>query len=391
MSSFANLSFDSFDPVSLDAWKKQLVQDLKGKPFEDLKWYLNEEITLDPFYGPESVTAGGPLRAQAGWKIGEFIPVRDSGSGRSRWQEALASGVEAPILSFQNRPDRKGWSAFLEAYPADRLITNLEENFPGKDPLVLLERWVKWVNDQSFDKEQLVGSIDFDPILDWTEPPFGKLAEAVRLCEAELPGFQCIQINARMFHGEVYAVDRELALTVAKMSEYLAQLQSYRIEPRRIAARFQLSLSVGTSYFLEIAKMRALRLLWANLVEAYGIEDAPFPRVMAHLAYESQTDDVHQNMIRASTQAMSAVLGGADQLYVAPANASLKEQSTPFTRRIARNVQHILRLEAHVGRVSDPAAGSYYLEKLTQVLAEKAWSHFKQIEAEGGFMESRVF
>jgi methylmalonyl-CoA mutase len=391
MSSSAKLSFDSFDPVSLEAWKEQVVQDLKGKPFEDLKWHLNEEIALEPFYGPESITSGGPLPMQAGWKIGESISVRDLDSGRSRWQEALESGVEAAILSFRNRPDRKDWASLLEDYPAERMITNLEENFPGRDPLILLERWVKWVSDQGFDKDHLAGSIDFDPILDWAEPPFGKLAEAVRLCESELPGFLCIQINARMFHGEVYAVDRELALTLAKMSEYLAQLQSYRLDPGRIAARLQLSLSVGTSYFLEMAKLRALRVLWSNLAEAYGIKGAPFPRLMAHLAFESQTEDIHQNMIRASTQAMSAVLGGADQLYVAPANASLKERSTPFTRRIARNVQHILRLEAHIGQVADPAAGSYYIEKLTQVLAEKAWGHFKQIEAEGGFMESRVF
>ncbi len=391
MSSSAKLSFDSFAPISIEAWKDQVVRDLKGKPFEDLKWHLNEEISLDPFYGPESIASGGPLQVQAGWKIGESISVRDSESGHSRWQEALGGGVEAVILSFQNRPDRKGWSAVLEDYPAERVITNLEENFPGRDPLILLERWVKWVSDRGLDKKRLTGSIDFDPILDWTEPPFGKLAEAVRLCETELPGFLCIQINARMFHGEVYAVDRELALTLAKMSEYLAQLQSYRLDPGRVAARLQLSLSVGTSYFLEMAKLRALRILWSNLAEAYGIEGAPFPRLMAHLAYESQTDDIYQNMVRASTQAMSAVLGGADQLYVAPANASLKEQSTPFTRRIARNVQHILQLEAHIGQVADPAAGSYYIEKLTQVLAEKAWSHFREIEAEGGFMESRVF
>ncbi|MBK9488574.1 MAG: hypothetical protein IPO07_07135 [Haliscomenobacter sp.] len=128
---------------------------------------------------------------------------------------------------------------------------------------------------------------------------------------------------------------------------------------------------------MEIAKLRALRLLWQNVLKAYGVQTSAL-EIAAHFAPASQDEHPNTNLIRAATQAMSAVIGGANQLYVLPSNASLHESPTPFTRRIARNVQHLLRLESHLDKVIDPAAGSYYIEKLTEELAHKAWAIFQQ-------------
>src|SRR5690606_19484509 len=128
---------------------------------------------------------------------------------------------------------------------------------------------------------------------------------------------------------------------------------------------------------------RALKILWANVLEAYGVK-VQMPFIEVHFAPESQDNNINTNMIRAATQALSAVIGGADRLYVLPANAALGEASMSFTRRIARNVQHLLQMESHVDKVFDAGAGSYYIEKLTNILAEKAWAKFQEIEAGGG-------
>ena len=144
-------------------------------------------------------------------------------------------------------------------------------------------------------------------------------------------------------------------------------------------------MAVSTSFFVDIAKLRALRILWANLLDAYGAGDAPLPLLVAHLARETQADDQHTNMIKAGTQSMAAVIGGADRLYVRPADFFNQEPSSSFTRRIARNVQHILKMESHLDRVGDPGAGSYYIEMLTEKLADAAWREFQELEAKGEF------
>ncbi|MCB0638992.1 MAG: hypothetical protein KDC54_20325, partial [Lewinella sp.] len=172
-----------------------------------------------------------------------------------------------------------------------------------------------------------------------------------------------------------------------KGAEYLAQMEARGVAPAVTNAHMQFSVAVSTSYFLEIAKLRALRVLWANVLAGYGLTDVPLPKVAVHQAMESQEGDVHTNMIKAATQAMAAATGGADLLFIVPANHARREPSTPFTRRIARNVQHLLQLESRFTNVIDPAAGSYYLEKVTTTLAEKAWARFQQVEAQGGFLE----
>jgi methylmalonyl-CoA mutase len=146
----------------------------------------------------------------------------------------------------------------------------------------------------------------------------------------------------------------------------------------------QISISIGKSYFVEIAKLRALRILWNNVLQAYGATLAP-AEIVVSFTRDSQDENIHTNMIRAATQTMSAVIGGADRIYVLPANAATGVPSDAFTRRIARNVQHLLQLESYFDKVIDPAAGSYYIEKMTELLAQNAWSQFQRMEKDGDF------
>ena len=120
-----------------------------------------------------------------------------------------------------------------------------------------------------------------------------------------------------------------------------------------------------------------MRILWFNVLKAYGLSE-PDLFIAAYFAPDTQDENTHTNMVRAATQAMSAIIGGAKELYILPANVGAGENPTAFTRRIARNVQHILRLESYLDKVQDPAAGSFYIEKLTEELAKKAWAIFQQ-------------
>jgi methylmalonyl-CoA mutase len=160
---------------------------------------------------------------------------------------------------------------------------------------------------------------------------------------------------------------------------YLQKLTERGLSAEQAAGILQFSIPVGKSYFLEIAKIRAFRLLWLNILKAWDVP-LDYPVTEARFQAESYTDELYSNMIRATTMAMSAVLGGADRLTVVPYDAGREEQAAypqAFGRRIARNVQHLLKMESSFSEIPDPAAGSYYIEKLTQQLAERAWSAFQ--------------
>ncbi len=383
--------FAEFSTTSKEEWLAKVVKDLKGKPLEDLSWQLEEKIELTPFYHPDDlVNAPMPLvqaREKSGWEVGEYTVVSDVKKANKEALEGLTGGVEAPMFVLRHELGEEALEQLLAGINVQYISTQFAQLYPDRAPLKLLEQWLHLLEKSGVDKSLVRGSIDFDPLLDWEEPPMEDLARGLKLCGEQLPQFRFLQINARPFHGEVDQTSRELAFTIAKGSEYLAQLDRYGLQPEAILPHLQFSVAVGNSFFVEIAKLRALRLLWQQVVDAYQVKLNIAPRIIGHFALESQTKDPHQNMIQAATQSMSAVMGGVDALYVLPANAALRAPSSGFTRRIARNVQHILKMESYLDRVLDPAAGSYYIETLTDKLAEAAWEQFCKIEKAGGFMD----
>jgi methylmalonyl-CoA mutase len=384
--------FSDFPEVSGRQWRAQVERDLKGKPLSDLQWQLEEQIVLEPFYHPDDMDGALPDltagRTGNDWKVGEYIDVRDVPKAHAQLLEELKGGIEAPLFRLY-RPLKDGeLGALLEGVDFSSLSLHFGQFFAGKAPRKFFEQWVSLLKETGKDLATVEGTLDFDPILDWSEPPFEDLAEALKFSAAEMPHFGVVQVNARRFHSGIENTTRELAYTIAAGSEYLAQMDERGITPQVTDGHMQFAVAVSTSYFVEIAKLRALRILWANVQKAYGIKNGPFPSVEVHLAPETQDENIHTNMIRATTQAMSAIIGGADRLYVLPADATIKEENAAFTRRIARNLQHILKKESYFDRVADPAAGSYYVEKLTRRLAEESWAKFQEIEAGGGFMNT---
>lgn len=377
--------FSEFPPVSKAEWLQKIKAELKGRPPESLNWELSDDITLQPFYMKEDRERDwSPIATGSGgnsWQIGENIILdQDPEAARRQVMEALEGGVDAPALMLNRPLSEVELQNLLEGVRTDFIHTHLAGAGIQKQPLELLQAFAKVVRGQKGTSE---GALHWDPLEDQDDNYPRVFRQLMALARAELPGFKLITVSAHArFHGPQEAV-RELTELLAKTSEYLVRLSDGQ-PVAEIATRLQLQLHIGTSYFVEMAKIRALKLLWPLVLKGFELTRPALPLIDVVLHPASQVDDPYHNMIRATTQAMSAILGGANRLTLLPADhRSPQDQS--FSRRIARNVQHLLKLESHFDWVADPAAGSYYIEELTQQLARAAWKGFQEVEERGGY------
>ncbi len=330
--------FSDFPPVRKTEWLDKIKADLKGRPVEELFWRLADELVVDPFAHPEDRRRqlDQPLTDLRRWWIG-------------------ASAQAGPALASLLDELREGGVQSL------RLVIEARGQLPEAVEL-LGSRWP--------DLPHLVLDLPEGATSDWLEGlAFAKKpdwvagaawAEAARVIP--VPGTDAVATLAR---------------ALQQGCDVLAELvERHGLSAKEAHARLVFRFELGPEYFLELARLRAFALLWGHVLE--GWQEAPRkPQIEVHFATGAYGDDPYHNMIRATTLAMSALLGGADRLEVRPVVLP-DEGETPFTRRIARNVQHILRLESHFGKVADPVAGSWYVEQLTDQLARAAWDRFRK-------------
>ncbi|MFW5767632.1 MAG: methylmalonyl-CoA mutase family protein, partial [Bacteroidota bacterium] len=205
-----------------------------------------------------------------------------------------------------------------------------------------------------------------------------------------IPAYRPVSINAKHFQNAGSNLTQELAFGLAMGVQYLDSLTEAGMKIDEVAPRMQFNFAAGSNYFMEIAKLRAARMLWSKIVESYKPEKKESAKMHAHVetaTWNMTVYDPYVNMLRATTEAMSAALGGAESINVLPSNIAY-EDPTKFSERMARNIQLILKEESHFDKVQDPAAGSYYIETLTEKIAEKAWKIFLEIEDAGGFKQA---
>lgn len=356
----------SFPETRYEDWLKQLEKDLKGKPWTDLQWHLGGGIVVDPFYHPDQYFPQRLplLDGQVRWEIGESIGVTNLKTAHQEIMAALEGGAEALELQLQKSLQQEDWAILLEGVQFEYISLNLVLSYPENDVLGFVQTLQSYFKEQGVKVERLRGSIDF-----------GHNLVSVIPLQQYLPEFKLAVVNGLTLHqGNAESVQELAALLKAGENLLVAAADE---ELETLAQNMLFKVAVGKSYFVEIAKLRALRILWFNVLKAYGVEK-PELYLAVHFAPASQDEQVNTNLIRAATQAMSAIIGGAQQLYVLPSNVGAGEVPTVFSRRIARNVQHLLRLESHLDKVQDPAAGSFYIEKLTEELAQKAWELFQK-------------
>jgi methylmalonyl-CoA mutase len=204
----------------------------------------------------------------------------------------------------------------------------------------------------------------------------------------DLKEYRVIGIDAAHFQNCGATLVQELAVALAMGSEYLDLLTGSGFPINEVANRLHFRFAIGSNYFMEIAKFRAARLLWANIVKAYDPDCAD---EMAYMYIHGETAewnmtvyDPYVNLLRTTTEAMSGAIAGVDSLWVRPFDAAYRSPDT-FSERIARNQQIVLKEEAYMSKIIDPSAGSYYIENLTASIADQAWKLFLEIEDKGGY------
>ena len=368
--------YAEFPPESKAAWLERITKDLKGKPLEDLYWRLSPTITADPFgHADDQPTPPASLSAEPNnWAISEEIPA-EAADANALALEALQFGADALCFRLESlaalEPALAGIHLdFIELHVAG---SALQAN-PGAVAAVLEKK----AAETGVPVAQLRGALAFDPLSLTGVRDWRYLTDLIARTRAYLPGFRLIGIEGDRHWNGAGAVAEELAALLKRSNQYLEALTACGLSPADAAAQIHFDLAIGPAYFVEIAKLRAFRLLWLNLLQSWG---APLqtPVLAAHFHPQTYTSDLHTNMIRATTMAMSAVLGGVGRLTVRPyddGRESEAPQGRAFARRIARNVQHLLKMESFLHETQDPASGSYYIETLTQQLAAEAWKAF---------------
>ncbi|WP_201983510.1 methylmalonyl-CoA mutase family protein [Hymenobacter rubidus] len=388
----APVSFAEFPAVTTADWQARLARDLKGQDPATLRWPLPDGFTVEPFYHREALTAlGGPPvplpHPLAPWLNVPALAV-PSGDGRAEIDQAaaaLTNGADGIHFILTDA------SAFDVAYLAGQLP--LAHTFIGytvtDKPEVLLSQLV-----DAAPGTALRGFLRFAP---GAVPEGAELADyrtALRRCvrlTTAMPDFRALAVNGAFFGNRGATATQQIAFSLNTAAALLAELPNEDVSAAEVAATLHLHVAIAPSYFPEIAKLRALRQLWATLLHGFGLPAALNAGLRIHAATSSWTQttlDPHTNLLRHTTEAMSAVLGGADSLSVAPFDALFAE-ANDFSARLARNLSVLLREEAGLGKVQDPAAGSYFLETLTDQLAQEAWTLFQRMEVAGGLPSVR--
>lgn len=364
--------FPEFPAASAEAWLEQIKTELKGAPVDKLYWQTAGDITVQPFYTEKDVAQTLAFnKPETGWEIRQDFDATDAQQANQLALKALAEGANAIGFALQPGFDLRQLLQGIEIQYITIHFTQVTNSYR------LLEELLELADERGLDANSLTGSISVELLegeeeeLDRKEIPtyFKEWAEA-------LPQFRTINVEVKTGIDKTEALGQALA----KAHEYLYILVSSGVEVSEILPRMQFTVNVGADYFLEMANLRALRALWPLVVTSYTEQPAA-PYIYATVA-ATKEDDPYTDMIRHTTRAMSAIMGGADTLSV---DVLQSKERLAFLQHIARNTQLILQHEAKLDKVIDPAAGSYYLESLTNQLASKAWQHFKTIEAEGGY------
>lgn len=322
----------NFKPSSKEEWEAKALNDLKGKALEDISWKLNEEITLSPYYSSSDLPQMDTRmlkNSDPDWQIGEHYEVSDYKATNKQFLTDLMHGLNAPCFSFFKTPSLADFKILFDGVGIEHIHTYFTSN-DG-------EVYLLW---QSLLEERQVKAKAYFQL----EGPVAALEKSVH-------------INASAYYKGVSQVHEELknTLLVAK-----AMLMS-AADAQLLARQIQFTFFVDNVYLINIAKIRAFKLLWLNLLSELNLsQELPFIKV--EFAPQAYGDDEQDNLIKATSMAMSAVLGGANHLTVRPTS------ETKRARRLARNIQLILKHESGLHKVTDPAKGSFYIESLTSKL-----------------------
>jgi methylmalonyl-CoA mutase len=388
---------------------EKITADLKGADFEKkLVWKTNEGFKVKPFYRQEDLEG---LKTTEGLP-GQFPYVRGIKKDDNTWLVRQDIQVECPkeanakALDILNKGiDSLGFKVNAKDLNAEYIETLLngicaecvELNFSTCQghTVELAKLLVEYFQKQGYDLTQLQGSVNYDPMGKMMAKGkdlsnFAATAKELVDVLAPLPKYRCICVNAVELNNAGSYISQELGYALAWGNEYLNKLIEAGVPATSAAKRIKFNFGISSNYFLEIAKFRAGRMLWANIVNEYKPECECACKMIAHAetsTFNLTLFDAHVNLLRTQTETMSAALAGVNSITVTPFDKTYKTPDD-FSERIARNQQLLLKEECHFNKVVDPAAGSYFIENLTVSIAKQAWDLFLNVEEEGGMLEA---
>ena len=374
--------FHEFPAVSREDWKKKAIAELKETPYDSIVWHTPDGFTLEPWYCHEEKTQHldiHPCKNSNSWINCQQIIVHDPETAN-----------KAALQSFELD------AAAIEFHLTDPELSspkNLNRLFAGIQPTAVAVYFSGYLSPAAEFLKNLLTIPGFSENAGGLllEAPVGTSNQDVELfaCATSLPDFRLLGVDTIPYHEKGATAVQEIALALAGVSDCLQRYLKAGIPADTIASAITIILPVYSSHFTELAKPRALRYLLRYLLKAYGASGASLPSLFARTSERNRSLlDPYTNVLRLTTEAVSAVLGGYDTLQIGAFDTGLSV-SPDIAGRITTNIHLILKEEASLDRVVDPAQGSYYIETLTKNLAESAWTLFKEIEARGGLAETK--
>lgn len=375
--------FDDFNSVSAKQWKQKIQVDLKGADYNDtLIWNSNEGISVKPFYhADEFDTLPKPSKTKVTqWKICQSIYVADVKKSNLKAINAIERGAESIKFIIPN-----------DSVSIDDLLKNI--NYASTpiyfDLQFLNKNYVKQLSvipahPDSYG-EGIQVQTDIIGYLARNGNWFSNLIDDHKNFESIVKSTNSFSVDASLYQNAGANMVQQLAYSLAHANEYLNHLESVIANEAKQSLQINFQVSVGTNYFFEIAKLRALRMLWDTLASEYNVNNDC--HIFVTPTQRNKTlYDYNTNMLRTTTECMSAILGGANTICNLPYDA-IYHKNNEFGERIARNQLLVLKHESYFDKVNNPADGTYYIESLTHQLAEKALELFKDIETNGGFLK----
>ncbi|MDE5555282.1 MAG: acyl-CoA mutase large subunit family protein, partial [Muribaculaceae bacterium] len=394
--------FDQFPGISYEEWRAKVETDLKGADFnKKLVWRTNEGFNVEPIYRAEDIadfktTESLPgeypfirgTRTNNEWLTRQEILSEDPAEANKVAVEVLGKGVNS--LGFKvAEPTEATVAALLEGIDLEKVEINF--NCCPCKAQDLAEALVKYLKANGAEKK-FHGSIDFNPLRkalrhggevssEITEKA-KKLIETVK----DVPALRVLAVDSVLFCDGGAYIFQELGYALAWGAQWMTALTDAGLTPDEVADRIKFNMGVSSNYFMELAKFRAARMLWAQIVKQYKPASVDAAKMHVHAAtskFNQTIYDAHVNLLRSQTEAMSAALAGVDSITVVPFDTPYKTPDA-FSERIARNQQFLLKEESHLDKVVDPAGGSYYVETLTLSIANEAWKLFLAVVDKGG-------
>ena len=403
-----NKLFAEFPAVSTEKWEEVITADLKGADYErKLVWRTGEGFNVRPYYRAENLEGLQFLGSAAGefpyvrgvrkdncWRIHQSVNVECPAKANAEALAILNAGVDSVEFVLTEELSAEALNTLL----AGIVLPAVELTFSGKKVAAVANLLLDKFEAEGVEKNDMHVNFVLDPLVKNlsskgcfctpnAEGCFEKIVALIKRCST-YEYIRCVSVSGHIFSDAGSTIVEELAFTLAAGHDYLVRLTEAGISVDEAACNIRFSMAVTSNYFMEMAKFRAARMLWANIVNGYKPECHCSEKMFTHAVTSSWNQTVYDpyvNMLRGTTEAMSATIAGVHSLEVLPFNHSY-EAGDEFSKRIARNVELLLKHESHFDQVVDPAGGSYYIETLTKNIAEQAWALFKTVEEKGGYV-----